>query len=388
MNATAEPISPSAPPAAKEAATAHGHAHAASKSKRKRSGIRPIALTLLTLAVLGWGGHFAWHAYHYQETDDAYVTGHLHTVSAQIDGQVSEVLVQDNQLVHTGDVLLRLDPQQFQIALEKARAAVAQATAQQQQLMAAALQADAAANEARARVSQAEAQRSQTAAQLQLAKVTLSRNEQLFRANGAAQAELDQARSAEQAAEAANHAADANLTAAQAAVKSAEAAQTSAHAQTEAARAAVTVAEAAQHDAERQLGYTTIRATSNGRIGNKHVEVGDRVQAGQALLGLAETDVWIVANFKETQLAHMQVGDPVELTIDAVPGADLHGRVESFSPASGAQFALLPPDNATGNFNKVVQRVPVKITFDPDSLRRISNRLRLGLSTVVNVRVR
>lgn len=387
MNATAQPLQHDAPtPVAPNAP--RSRAHTAHAHVRRAVRLRPYFIGLVILAVAAWGARFALHAYRYVETDDAFVAGRLHTVSSQTDGQVKEVLAEDNQLVHKGDVLLRLDPLQFQIASDRASAALAQAKAQEQQLLAAAKQADAAIAVANARVAQAEAQRKQTIAQLDLAKVTLQRSEQLFQANGSAQAELDQARSAAQAADAAHNAAEANLVAAQAAVKSAEAAQASAHAQTDAAHAAVAAAEAARRDTDRQLSYTTITAPADGRIGNKHVEAGNRIQAGQALFALAENDTWVVANFKETQLARMQVGQPVELTIDAAPGKELTGKVESLSPASGAQFALLPPDNATGNFNKVVQRVPVKIVLDPESRAAIGDRIRLGLSAIVNVRVR
>ena len=387
MNATAEPARTNVPTnVAKEGA--HAHPHAPAKASRKRSLARPIALIVVVLALLGWGAHFAIHAYHYEETDDAYIAGHLHTISAQVDGQVKDVLVDDNQVVHAGDVLVRLDPLQFQIAVEKAKAALAQAQAQERQLTAAATQADAALAESNARVKQAEAQRTQTVAQLELADITLKRDEQLVSENSAARAEYDQARSAAQAASASRQAAEANLVAAQAAVNSAVAAQKSAHAQVEAAHAAIAAAQAALQDAQRQLSYTTIAAPSDGRVGNRHVEPGNRVQAGQALLALAEPNPWVVANFKETQLARMQRGQDVEMTIDAIPGVVLHGKVDSMSPASGAEFALLPPDNATGNFNKVVQRVPVKITFDADSEKAVGSRLRLGLSVVVNVRIR
>jgi membrane fusion protein (multidrug efflux system) len=366
----------------------HSQAREHATAKPRRRGYRRAIAAIVFLALLAAGVHLGIHMYHYQETDDAFVAGHLHTISAQVDGQVKEVLVDDNQLVHAGDVLLRLDPLQFQIALDKAKAALAQAMAQEKQLNAAAKQADAALAEARAHVTQAEAQQAQTAAQLDLARVTLSRNEQLLRENTAARAEYDQAQSAAKAADAAHNAALANLVAARAAVTSAEAAQASAHAQIEAAHAAVAAAQAAERDAQRQLDYTVVKAPADGRVGNKHVEPGNRVQAGQALVALAENNVWVVANFKETQLARMHPGQPVEMTVDAIPGVTLHGQVDSVSPASGAQFALLPPDNATGNFNKVVQRVPVKITFDQDSLAQLATRLRLGLSVVVNVRVR
>ena len=354
-------------------------------STRAHSGLRKLVFAGVALAVLGWGGSFALHAYRFESTEDAFVAGRLHTVSP---GQVSEVLVQDNQWVHAGDVLLRLDPLPFQLAVEKAKAAVAQAVAHEHQVSAAATQADATLAEARARVQQAEAQTTQTKAQAALSTVTLTRNEQLFRQNSAAQAELDQARSAAQAAAATQRAAEASLVAAQAGVRSAEAAANATRAETEAAHAAVIAATAAQHDAERELSYAALTATVDGRVGNRHVESGDRIQAGQALFALAENDVWVVANFKETQLAHMRIGQDVELEVDALPGETLRGKIESFSPASGAQFALLPPDNATGNFNKVVQRVPVKITFDEASRQKLGDRLRLGLSVVVNVRVR
>lgn len=390
MNATAEPAQTQAIPTAPAKETLpHTRTHGAhGKAPVQRSRARPIIIGLVVAAILGWGAHFAFRAYHYQETDDAYIAGHLHTVSAQIDGQVKDVRVEDNQFVHAGDVLLELDPLQFQIALDKAKAAVAQTQAQVEQLTAATHQAAATVAEAHARVTQAEAQAAQATAQLELANITLTRNEQLVKEDGAAQAELDQARSGAQVAKATRNAASANLLAAQAAVKSAEAAQASIQAQIDAAQAAVAAAQAAQHDAERQLANTIVKAPSDGRVGNRHIESGDRVQAGQALLALAETDTWITANFKETQLAHMRVGQPVDLTIDAIPAGELHGRLESVSPASGAQFALLPPDNATGNFNKVVQRVPVKILLDDASRKTIGERIRLGLSVVVNVRVR
>jgi membrane fusion protein (multidrug efflux system) len=302
---------------------------------------------------------------------------------------VQAVLVRDNQAVKAGDVLLRLDPAEFTIAAEKARAALAQAHAGETESAAAISQSEAQLAEAAARVAQADAQFRQTTAQLELARLTATRNDQLF-ANGGAvtQADVDTARSGLAATTAAQAAAGANLTAAQAAVRSAHAAGESARAQAVAAAANVAVADAAVRDAERKLAYTALAAPADGRVGNRSVEAGNRVMAGQSLLALAEPEVWIVANFKETQLARMMPGTPVELTVDALPGETLHGKIDSLSPASGAQFALLPPDNATGNFNKVVQRVPVKITFDPADLQRLGERLRLGLSVVVEVRVR
>ena len=151
-----------------------------------------------------------------------------------------------------------------------------------------------------------------------------------------------------------------------------------AEAQQAAAHAGVTGGEAAVREADRKLSHTIIVASAAGRIGNKNVEPGNRVQAGQNLLALVEAEVWVVANFKETQLAKMHPGQPVDVSVDALPGETFQGTIDSLAPASGAQFALLPADNATGNFTKVVQRVPVKIVFAPEILRKLADRLRPG----------
>ena len=358
-------------------------------AKPKRGFVKPLLTGLVAVAALAWLVHFGLHAYHYVETDNAYITGHLHQVSAQIDGQVKEVLVEDNQNVKAGDVLVRLDPLEFEIAAQKASASLAQARAQESQTTATAAQADAQLAEANARVAQAEAQITQTRAQLELAQLTASRNDQLFQNGGAAtKADVDNSRSGLNAMQATVEAATANRTAAQAAVGSAQAAQKSAVSQGAAAAANVAAAEAALRDAQRQLSYATLIAPAAGRVGNKLVESGNRISAGQSLFAITEPAPWIVANFKETQLPRMVIGQPVEITIDALPGRILQGKIDSLSPASGAQFALLPPDNATGNFNKVVQRVPVKIVLDPESLAQLGDRLRFGYSVIVSVRVR
>ncbi len=383
MDTAIESPASTAIPAAAHAARAHPPA------RPRRAWWKPVAGVALAVLALGWLGRTLYHGYHYEETEDAYVTGHLYQVSPQLDAQVKEVLVDDNQSVKAGDVLVRLDPLQFDLALQKARAALEQAKAQAGETQAAATQSEAQVAEARAREKQAEAQLAQTAAQRELARLNLVRNEQLFARGGViTQADLDNARSTSQAADAAHAANEANIAAAHSAVGSAQAAQHSAEAQIAAADANVSVAEAAVRDAEREFGQAAITAPADGRVGNKSVEVGNRVVAGQTLLALASPDVWIVANFKETQLTRMHPGQQVELEVDALPGSELHGVIDSIAPASGARFALLPPDNATGNFNKVVQRVPVKITLDSASEKAVSDRLRLGLSVVVNVRVR
>jgi membrane fusion protein (multidrug efflux system) len=158
--------------------------------------------------------------------------------------------------------------------------------------------------------------------------------------------------------------------------------------QHEAAVAAIAQAESALEDAKLQFSYTEVRSPVAGRVGRKGVEAGQRLQPGQPLLAIVEDDFWVVANYKETQLTHMQPGQPVEITIDSFPEHTFRGHVDSMSPGTGAQFALLPPDNATGNFTKIVQRVPVKIHFERESIRGYESFIVPGMSVVAVTAVR
>lgn len=348
-----------------------------------------IAVALAVAALIAWLGHFAYRMYAYEETDDALVEGHVHQVGPQIDGTVKEVLASDNQRVAQGDVLVRLDPLEFQILLEKEEAGLAQSQAEE-------ARAGAAAEEAQAQLAGAQAQTAAAAAQIaearvrqNLAGIDRARARQLFHEGGAVtQADLDNAESAYSGAQAALDAALANARVAEASVGEAKAAVEASKAEELSAKANSLAFKAGVADARRKLAYTLVVAPAAGRVGNRNVEAGNRVQAGQVLFALVEPDPWIVANFKETQIARMRAGMPVEVSIDALPGVELHGTIDSLSPASGAQFALLPPDNATGNFTKVVQRVPVKIVLDAASAQEAAERLRPGLSAVVAVRVR
>ena len=373
-------------------------------AREPRLRLRTSLIIIAALALAAWGLHYGLRLWRYETTDDAYIVGHVHQISAQVGGQVKTLHVEDNQLVKAGDTIVEIDPLQYEIAAQKAAATLAQTRAEESKAAAALAQTKAADAEAQARVAQAQAQVAQTraqigqiAAQLNLDRINLDRAQRLYAGgNGAAtQADVDNARAAVETAEAAQTAAEAtqaaaqaNHAAAQSATASTAAARDAAAAQADAARAAAAAAEAAQRDAQRLLSYTRVTAPADGRIGARTVEAGNLIQAGQLLCALTSPDMWIVANFKETQLTHMQAGQEVEIRIDALPDEKLIGRIDSFSPASGAQFALLPPDNATGNFNKVVQRVPVKITFDPKDIARLGPRLHLGYSVVVDVRVR
>ncbi len=357
---------------------------------RKRGPLFWLVAAILIVAGGLWVANFIHRTLVFEETDDAYIDGHVHQVSSRVAGSVTEVLVKENEVVKAGQVLARLDPEEFDIALQEARAALAQDEAGVQQAEAALAEAKAQDAQTAAQEDSAGAQVQQTGAELDLAKVNFGRDQGLFQKDVRAisKADVDSTQSTAQAASAAlagakaeAAAAHARVLAGEAAVESAQAAVTSAHTKVDAGRAAV-------RDAERERSYVEIKAPSDGRVGNKNVEVGNRVQAGQALFAVVDNDCWITANFKETQLKKMYAGETVEITVDAIGSRVFTGILDSIAPASGAQFALLPPDNATGNFTKVVQRVPVKILFDPEAVRGIEDRLRPGLSAVVSVRVR
>jgi membrane fusion protein (multidrug efflux system) len=364
--------------------------HPGTPVKRKRG---PLFWVIVLALVIGggiWVARFIERELNYEETDDAFIAGHVHQISSRISGTVHEVLVTDNQAVKAHQPLATMESLEYQIGLQKAQAALLRSQADEKQAKAAISEAQADTAQANAEVAQAEAQVQETEAQLAVANVNLNRNTRLFQndARAVAKAEVDTTRSTAAATSAALLAAKANVEAARAKAQSKAAAVESAEAQLAAAKASVATQEAAGRDAERELSYATIYAPTDGRIGNKNVEVGNRVEVGQALFALVEPEVWIIANFKETQLRKMRAGQPVELTVDALGSRVFKAKVDSLSPASGAEFALLPADNATGNFTKVVQRVPVKLVFDPESIRGMEDRLRPGFSTVVSVRIK
>jgi membrane fusion protein (multidrug efflux system) len=362
----------------------------AHKPKKKRGAAFWLAVAVAAVAGGGWLVHFIHRSMTFEETDDAYINGHIHQISARAAGTVTEVLVHENEMVKSGQVLARLDPLALEISLQKAKAALAQGKAEALQARAALDQAKAQDAQAQARAASAEAQVQQIEAQLQIANVNFERSQRLFASDthAVSKAEVDTARSTAQSATAALAGAKADLLAARARAQAGSAAVESAQAEIEAADARVAAQAAGVRDAEREFSYKTITAPSDGRIGNKNVEVGNRVQIGQALFALVGEEDWIVANFKETQIKRMHAGQPVEITVDAVGSHEFAGRLDSIAPATGAQFALLPADNATGNFTKVVQRVPVKIVFELGSARGFEERLRPGLSAVVSVKIK
>ncbi len=359
-------------------------------AKKQRGPLFWLILFICSLGAVAWTVQFVHRKIVFEETEDAYLAAHMHQVSSRLDGTVTEVLVKENETVKAGQILARLDPLPFEIALQKARASLDEQKAGATQAQAALSQSQADKIQADAQVASSDAQIQRIEAQLQMANINLGRNERLFRedARAVSKADVDTTRTTADASTASVTAAKADAAAARARVSSAQAAIESAQAAVATASAKIEAAEAAVRDAERELSYVEIKAPSDGRIGNKNVERGNRVQVGQALFALIESNCWIVANFKETQLRQMRPGQLVEIGVDAVDGHAFTGKVDSVAPATGAQFALLPPDNATGNFTKVVQRVPVKIDFDPETVRGFEDRLSPGLSAVISVRIK
>jgi membrane fusion protein (multidrug efflux system) len=361
-----------------------------SATGKKRGPLFRLAVILVAIVAALWVASFIHRMLVFEETDDAYIDGHIHQVSSRVAGSITDVLVDENEPVKAGQVLARIDPLEFTIAVQEAKAAVAQAQADVQQARAARAQAEADYAQLQAQEAGAEAKVAQIEAQLSVAKVNYGRDQRLFQtdARAVSKSDVDTTQGAAQATTAELAGAKADVAAAQARVQAGQASVQSAMAAVTAALTKVDAELAALSDAQRNLSYVSIVSPSDGRVGNKNVESGNRVQVGQALFAVVDRDCWITANFKETQLRHMQPGQPVEITVDAIGGPVFNGTVDSIAPASGAQFALLPADNATGNFTKVVQRVPVKIVFNADSIRGFEDRLRPGLSTVVSVRVR
>ncbi|HEX8785929.1 MAG TPA: HlyD family secretion protein [Telluria sp.] len=335
-----------------------------------------IVVGLIAAAALFAGGRMWYRSHYFVETDNAYIAGHVHNVSSRIPGVVTKVLFDDNQMVKAGDVLVELDPADQRVKVDQIQAQIASV---QQQI----IQADAAVEQAKAQASAARAQVAQSEANLVRAKQDAERYGQLYNAQmkAVSKAEVDAATAARAGAIADVAARRDNVGAAQAQIAAATSAR-------DVLKSQVKVLQTQLQDAQQQLGYNKIVAPVSGRIGKRSVEVGARVQPGQQLAAIVQDDVWVTANFKETQLPGLVPGQQVKISVDALPDKELVGRVDSFSPASGNQFALLPADNATGNFTKIVQRVPVKITFTPDELKKYSGRLVPGMSTEVEIDLR
>src|SRR5947208_149190 len=288
------------------------------KEKKQSLFRRPsVIVVVAALAVVGivYGGFAMFHSFTHETTDDAFIDVHFVSVAPKIAGRVTEVDVDDNQLVKKGDVLVEIDPPEFQVALVQAKA-----------------------NLEKDKASQIQAKANQERAQDLFTRKVISAQDR-----------------------------DTNVATA------------------DSSKAAVDADQAAVEQAELNLSYTKITAPIGGYVTKEAVTIGDYVQVGQALMSLVPPRVWVIANFKETQLPNMQPGRPVDISVDAYPNLKLRGHVDSIQAGSGAAFTLLPPENATGNYVKVVQRVPVKIVLDErQELQRV---LGPGMSVVPTVAV-
>jgi membrane fusion protein (multidrug efflux system) len=309
---------------------------------------------------------------HFESTDDAFVDAHYEKIAPQVSGRVIRVLANDNQLVGAGDLLLEIDPADYRASVEQAQAALIEAQARVGQQQAQELVA--AANVAQARADDDNARATRDNAALQL-----KRYEGLTD-DARVQQRLDDLRTTARSAAAQLAAAEQKVSAMLAQVSLAKA-------QTRAAQATVGSYQAQLDLAKLRLSYCQVRATVAGKVTNRTVQAGDYVATAQQVLLLVPHEVWVTANFKETQLTDMRPGQAVDLSVDAFPDVSFKGKVDSIQKGSGSVFSLLPPENASGNYVKVVQRVPVKITFE-DPAAEPYRLLGPGMSVVPKVRVR
>jgi membrane fusion protein (multidrug efflux system) len=338
----------------------------------KRGKGRAFAILGLLSIAIATGCVLYWlDARHYESTDDAFIDGHVSQVAAQIGGRVIALKAEDNQTVATGQVLADLDPRDWEVKLNQAQAQRAQAAAELQQAEATLVvrQADIDQADATARVSAADL----TQQQQDLARYSAINPRAITGQT------LD-------AASATTRAAAARLEANKHAAAGMRAQLVAARAQIEAEQAALRTADANIASAELQLSYTHILAPAAGRVTKRTVELGNYVNAGQSLLAIVRPDLWVTANFKETQLTDMHPGQTVRIAVDAFPDAKLTGHVDSLQSGTGSVFSALPAENATGNYVKVVQRLPVKILFDGEEWKKLF--LAPGMSVTPRVTVR
>jgi membrane fusion protein (multidrug efflux system) len=364
---------------------------AAAKPASKRSGVRRLILPLVILAAVGYGGKTVYDYFvegrFLVSTDDAYVGASTAIIAAKAMGHLLAVPVVDNQIVHQGDLLAQIDDGDYQNAIDAARARIA---TQEATIARFSRQIDAQA----ASIAQAEAQVANSQAQLKAgeadverAALEYDRSYKLAKESFGSQQRLEQATADKDKTAASLAAAKATAASTAAALEWAKANLDVLKAQREEAAHTRDELKTALAKAERDLSFTRVLAPFDGTIGNKAAEVGNFVQPGTRLMALVPLNAsYVDANFKETQLADIKVGQTVDVAIDALGGKVVQGTVSSIAPASGSQFSLLPPDNATGNFTKVVQRVPVRVIFADEVLK--STPLRPGLSVVATVHTR
>ena len=318
-------------------------------------------------------------------TDDAYLRADVSTVAPKIRGLVSDVLVQDNQRVRAGDILVRIDPEEFQARLSVAQGELQAAEANVQAQAASLTKLDAEQRLAEATIRATATSIRGADAENARAALDRSRFDDLAKTGAVAKRDADRARATATAAEADSDHSRAALDVSRAQLDVTIGRRAELQAALAQARAAVLRAQGALSLAEQDLAHCTIRAPVDGVVADRQVQQGDYLQPGSALLSVVPLrTLYVTANFKETQTARMRPGQPADISVDALDGETLHGTVDSIAPGSGSQFALLPFEPGTGNFTKIVQRVPVRIHLD--ATEALAN-LRPGLSATVRVRV-
>jgi membrane fusion protein, multidrug efflux system len=393
--------SASTPAPARAAEPEHSPPPPAPKPAWQKYGT-PLLVVLLAAAVVftitrNWN---SWEGGRIEQvTDDAYVRGNLTPLSTKVAGIVRDVKVSDYQQVHKGDLIVQLEDDDYKAQVAQATAAVEAAKAaiennrRQRELQDAKIdKALAGVDQAKAQITAAEAGIAAVQADVVRTQDERRRQESLFQTRSTTQQTVEQAVASEQRFAAQSDSSKADLEQAKTMLRSnelsAEAERRSKavlESQDMQLIADLHAKEAALTAAKINLGYTTIEAPSDGTVGERQVRPGQLVSPGTQVIPFVDKIKWVVANYRETQLTNMKVGDPVEVRIDAYPGKTFRGKVIEIAPASGSQFALLPPDNATGNYTKVVQRIPVKIAFDDEG---VATSLQPGLSVIATVRTR
>jgi membrane fusion protein (multidrug efflux system) len=458
---TTENIAPESPDAPEQETP--NEIAAPEKNGKKRKRIFLIGgVVLVILAVLGTA--YWLYERQFESTDDAFIEGDITQISPKVSAYINKIYVKNNQLVHKGDLLVELDPKDYEAKLEQARAQLRVAQAQRGQAVANVdltkkttgaaqtqarsnvettksnvdqnraaseakrsqiLQAQTAVKTAQANLAQTRAQIPQAQANLNLAQLEFDRRQKLYNNGDISKQNLDQATTALQTARAQLDAAQKQADAAASRIDEARANVTTAQdnfrqsqaqvnlsqsqvgesagrledanaaperveateAQIDTSDAGIAQAEVAVHQAELELSYTKVFAPEEGYITRKTIEEGQLIQIGTPMMAISQSDeMWVIANFKETQLELMRPGQTVDIHIDAYPSQSFHGKVESLQAGTGSRFSVLPPENATGNYVKVVQRIPVKIVFDPAP--DADHRLVPGMSVQPTVRVR
>ena len=359
------------------------------ETKKKTNKKFIIIVSALVLVGVLYGGYKYIHSLSHEETDDAQIRANMTPIIPHVNGYLKKVYVTDNQKVKQGDTLFVIDAQDYQVQLEQAKANLAAAESQVSVSKASIGSYQANASASRAQLSSAGESIETARVKLRRASNDFERYKNLYDNHSITAQQFEQAEAEKEEAE--NQLAMLqNQEAATASQSKAAASQTEiSEKQVDVADAKVKAAQAQLDAAQINLGYTVVTAPIDGQLSNVDIQEGQFVGPGQALFYLVNSqDKWVIANFKETQLTDMNLGQKVGIDVDAYPGTEFEGEVAAFSPATGARFSLLPPDNATGNFVKTVQRLPVKINFTNANDQEKLEKLRSGMNVTVDVHLK